>query len=72
MKKFSYAEITQATKKRIQSLTEMASNCERASDSTLYKNAAWGVYLGWQAVTLGWQNDGDDDAMATLADSSKK
>jgi hypothetical protein len=68
VKTWSYAAITAAAEARIRSLTDNS----QASDPhamRLRREWAYGVYLGWNELTLGWQNDGDDERLRTLTEA---
>lgn len=66
---WSYASITQAAEKEIASLAASASSLSDPSESRPYRDWAYGVYLGWCHLTLGWMADGDNDRLRALAEN---
>lgn len=59
---WSYSEVTESAERRIRSLVAS----EDGTDVRL--KWAYGVYLGWDMLTSGYQKDGDADRLLALAD----
>jgi len=70
-KKWSYKQITEHTEKTITFYMQQAVNLEEHSESRLYLAWATGVYNSWYSLTVGWQNDGDNDRLEALTNFSK-
>ncbi len=63
MKSWSYRKITLEAERRIRSLVEGRS----PEDERLYRQWAYGVHLGWNSLTMGWQQDDDGERLEALA-----
>jgi hypothetical protein len=64
MKSWSYKSVTQAAEAQIKSLMD--------SDSDDIKVMAEGVYILWNSITLGWQNDGDGQRLWDLLETGRE
>lgn len=63
----SYKQITEATETRIKKFMGTARKHLKGSDEQqLYLHWAYGAYILWSDLTLGWQKDGDDEKMEAL------
>lgn len=60
IKKWSYLQITEQTETRIRSLMQRASSAQAPFEKMMIVNWAYGVYLQWEALTSGWQTNGDN------------
>lgn len=70
-KRWSYTAITTAAEARIISL--MTTDMEEGSAHADHRRQwAYGVFLGWNSLTLGWQNDGDSARLESLATGRQK
>ena len=67
MKTWSYKSITQKTEKEIRRLMESSRNAETERLRELCEDWAYGVFLGWRSLVLGWMNDGDEERLESLA-----
>lgn len=71
MNTWDYAAITQAAEERITGLMDRARQTQandKQLETRLLRQWAYGVYLLWDDLTIGWQNDGDDARMEALTD----
>lgn len=68
-KTWTYAEITKATESAIRSYMEDTKGAEYDAIRT---NFARGAYLLWSRLTMGWQDDGDDERLARLLNRDKE
>ncbi len=66
-KRWSYRQVTEATEAQIRSLVEQARS--KPEEARLFRQWAYGVYLGWESLTVGWRIDGDGERMKLLAES---
>lgn len=69
MKAWNYYEVTKAAAEQIARLMLDSRNTEPDTAFT-YRQWAYGVYLAWNALTTGWQNTGDREAMEALTRKS--
>lgn len=67
MKTWSYRQITDEAARQIIALMDDAAERHR-EDGDLYRQWAYGVYLGWERLTCGWRDVGDDDRMKALTE----
>lgn len=68
---WSYKAVTEAAEKRIRSLIESSNpQPSDAHKGRIYREWAYGVYLGWSALTTGWQDEGDDARLEALVKPS--
>lgn len=65
-KKWSYQQITEAAESRIRSLMEHVTEATPDYQRSLHQQWAYGVFMGWQSLTMGWQQDGDSDRLEAL------
>lgn len=72
MRSWSYKQVTESTEKQIASLAESAKKRPDDESVRLYRAWAYGVYLGWNHLTMGWQKDGDDARLNALAETVGK
>jgi hypothetical protein len=69
MKKWSYKEITEATKREIERCQRMASEMEgelKLEIARLYHYRASGAVSLWDSITEGWRENGDGERMKAL------
>lgn len=65
---WTYPQLTQAAQAEIQRLIAKAQERERFNeDGFIYRQWAYGVYLGWKAATQGQQLPGDQMHLEALA-----
>jgi len=66
MKTWSYKSIT--TKAEADIKTMMAKGAYAADDfhRRMYRDWAYGVFLGWKNLTMGWMTDGDCERLEDL------
>lgn len=57
MKKWDYEQITANAEKRIRVLAESGEH-----------QWAYGVFIGWDSLTTGWQRDGDNGRLERLTE----
>lgn len=69
MKAWNYYEVTKAAAEHIARLMLDARDKE-ADTAFTYQQWAYGVYLLWNELTTGWQNEGDREAMEALTRKS--
>lgn len=71
MKNWSYKQVTESTEQQIASLAKSAAADGRgdAFSQQLYKGWAYGVYMGWNALTMGWQSPGDGERLEAMANA---
>lgn len=62
---WSYAAVTLAAEKELQRLIRLADS--PTIDKTYVRGWMYGVYLAWNSLTIGWQEDGDGKRLETLA-----
>lgn len=69
---WTYSELTSAAEKDIQRLMQHAAAVAATSpeDARTYRDFAYGVYTGWSGLTMGWQEEGDDDRVRSLTRDS--
>ncbi len=75
MKTWSYKTITQKAEKEITDLMKQAEKNAAKSDefsSNLVRQWAYGVYIGWNALTTGWQQIGDKERLEALTKPEEK
>jgi hypothetical protein len=65
---WTYNDITSTAEKEIQRLMQHAAAvaATSAEDARTYRDFAYGVYAGWSGLTMGWQEEGDDDRIRAL------
>lgn len=65
MKMWSYKAITEQTEREIRRLVEEDAKLD---DFTvrLRKTWAWGVFMFWNNLTMGWQKEGDSERLEAL------
>jgi hypothetical protein len=71
-KSWTYAEITLATERNIVRLMQAAAEKEDPTEARTLLSWAWGVFLGWTALTNGWQVDGDSARLEALIGVTSK
>ena len=69
MRSWSYKQVTESTEKQIVFLADSARKRPDAESIRLYRAWAYGVYLGWDRLTMGWQKDGDSARLNALAEA---
>lgn len=68
-KLWSYAEITAATEKSIQTGIELARRHPAGTSERRFQGAVvWGIYWGWCRLTFGCQMQGDAERLKKLAE----
>lgn len=70
-KSWNYKEVTIKAIEKIMALKEGAKTRNEWSKKA-YNDWAYGVYLGWEAITIGHQKEGDDEYIRNLANSVGK
>lgn len=70
-KSWNYDEVTETAIKKILMLKERATK-RSEQEKKSYNDWAYGVYLGWEMLTMGRQKNGDDDRIRNLANSVGK
>lgn len=70
-KSWNYTEVTTATIRKILKLKE-ASATRSEQEKKAYGNWAYGIYLGWETLTMGYQKKGDEEYIRNLANSVEK
>jgi hypothetical protein len=65
-KSWTYEEITQATEDKIARLLRLAAG-KPSERAMIFKDWAYGAYLGWYHLTCGWQEEGDAERMEAIA-----
>lgn len=66
MKTWSYKAITEKTEQQIASLLESAAG-RPAEEARIYQAWAYGAYMLWDQVTVGWRGNGEGERMKALA-----
>lgn len=66
MKTWSYKTVTERAEKEIKSLMEQYRKDSDEFAKRLHHDWAYGVFLGWKELTMGWQNDGDCERLESL------
>jgi hypothetical protein len=66
LKSWTYKQITEEAERQITALMEDASRKPKKEDQALLRQWAYGVYLGWNRLTMGWMEDGDDERLKAL------
>ena len=70
MKNWSYKQVTEAAERQIKNLAESAGKrLDQPIGLKLYQDWAYGVYLGWEELTAGWQKDGDNARVKAAAEA---
>jgi hypothetical protein len=67
-KRWTYAEITEATEHHIKTTMALASEASRDA-SQCYRMMASGAYLAWAAITSGYQQPGDAKRLAAMSEA---
>jgi hypothetical protein len=65
-KRWSYRQVTEKAEARIRELLTFDDDDSRR----LRQQWAYGVYLGWYNLTVGWQEDGDSDRLKAIAEGN--
>ncbi len=68
MKTWSYKTITENAEKEIRTLMETCKVADSEFEKRLRHDWAYGVFLGWKTLTMGWMNDGDCERLESLCD----
>lgn len=66
MKSWSYKKITQKAEEEITSL--MRPGNDEEFDRKVRRNWAYGVFLGWRSLTMGYMNEGDYERLQKLTE----
>lgn len=65
MKSWSYKQVTEMAERQIRQHI-----AERQDDditmARISRNFAWGAYLFWSGLTMGWQKEGDDERLKAI------
>ena len=72
MKTWSYKQITEEAEREIAAIMEAASKEEIRARADVMEDWAYGVFLGWNSLTLGWREEGERDRMESLTRRSNK
>lgn len=67
MKIWTYISVTEEAEHRIVTLMEEASQLS-GDEARLHQQWAYGAYLMWDSLTVGWQKDGDSERMQALTE----
>jgi hypothetical protein len=67
-KPWSYKQITAAAEKSILGSMTLAAKATEPLEAMLHWRTAWGVFRGWESLTMGWQQKADAERLeaATL------
>lgn len=72
-KGWSYSQVTESAERQIASLAKTAAeHHDEARGIWCYQDWAYGVYIGWSNLTMGWQRDGDDERLKGLVEAVGK
>lgn len=66
-KTWSYQEITDATQRRIEMLLARAER-RAGIEADWLRQQAYGTYALWDALTFGWQAEGDSERLRALVE----
>lgn len=66
MKSWSYRQITEKAEPQIKKLMARADSATDYEEKRLYRQWAYGVFLGWSSLTDGWIQDGDLERLENL------
>ena len=68
-KQWTYSDVTEQAEISIHRLMESAAKDSAATDSDrclFYRTAAWGVWYGWNQLTMGCQEQGDTQRLEAM------
>ena len=65
---WSYKQVSESTANTITSLMSQAKADTDTHSKNLYRHWAYGAYLTWEHLTLGWRENGDAEEMKALLD----
>ena len=65
---WSYKQVSESTANTIVSLLNQAKSDTDTHSRNLYRQWAYGAYLAWEHLTLGWRENGDAEKMKALLD----
>ena len=68
MKTWSYKAITEKVEHEINSLMKQRSTSESDFERRMFQGWAYGVFLGWKNLTIGWMKDGDVERLESLTE----
>lgn len=68
MKTWSYKTITENAEKEIRALMIKSKTADSEFEQRLRNDWAYGVFLGWKKLTMGWMKDGDIERLKSLCD----
>lgn len=66
MKSWNYSQITKNTENQIIAFMEDADKANDAEACKQFQNWAYGAYLAWSRLTMGWMVDGDAARLEAL------
>ncbi|MEP6606345.1 MAG: hypothetical protein ABJA60_09555 [Nitrosospira sp.] len=66
MKTWNYTAVTKEAERRITDLMTQSRQQSEPKEAALLRHWAYGVYLLWDDLTLGWRNEGDGERMEAL------
>ena len=73
MRTWTYEEITKKAEERIEGLMVKARDINNDIERRLlYTTWAYGVFLGWKDLTMGWMDDGDCERLEGVTIHQKK
>lgn len=67
-RKWSYEEITASAIVEIQRNMRLAAAAPSSQVAETFRSCAEGVFEGWSALTMGWQEAGDIEKLKALID----
>lgn len=63
---WTYQQITEKAEKQIKLLMARADSAADYDEKKLYRQWAYGVFLGWSDLTSGWMREGDLERLESL------
>jgi len=70
MRQWTYDEITQACEREIDSILRLAERQQGSDETRNCRSWAYGAYLCWNSLTMGWQKEGDAVRIKLLAEGT--
>lgn len=64
MKSWSYKQVTELAERQIRGY--MADSQNNRDMSRISLSFAWGAYGFWSGLTMGWQEEGDDERLKAI------
>jgi hypothetical protein len=69
MKAWSYKAITENAETQIKHFMSNSAKSKSDFERLMYRNWAYGIYFGWERLTIGWIKDGDSERLEALTKS---